>query len=324
MRLRLKVSRCASNAPREDGPRDSDGGRMKTMTDDGYQSLRPLMFSIAYRMLGSASEAEDVVQDAWLRLSREDRSAIRSPEAFATTVVTRLSLDRLKSARARREEYIGPWLPEPVVTQEEAPDAMFERREAVTMAFLLLLETLSPEERAVFLLKEVFQYSHEEIAGMLGLTAANSRQMLHRARARIAEGRPRLTPGPSQRVIAERFAAALEAGDATAMNALLAEGVGFWSDGGGKVAAARRPLFGREAVGSFLAGLKRVGAATGLEHRASLAVTEVNHEPAVVLYIDGKVDGVFVLTVEDGYVAAVRVVRNPEKLSFLSHQLGIS
>ena len=163
-----------------------------------FQTHRPLLFSIAYRMLGSASDAEDVVQDAWLRYRSADADAIRSPKAFAATIVTRLSLDRLKSARASREQYVGPWLPEPVLTpSDEAPDAMLQRSESVTLAFLVLLETLAPEERAVFLLKEVFEYDHGEIGEMLGISAANSRQMLHRAKTRVAEGRPQLdgTPG---------------------------------------------------------------------------------------------------------------------------------
>lgn len=278
------------------------------------------MFSVAYRMLGSASEAEDVVQDAWLRLSRDGRSDIRSLEAFATTVVTRLCLDRLKSARARREEYVGPWLPEPVLTPDAGPDVQLERRESVTLAFLVLLETLSPEERAVFLLKEIFEYGHEEIADMMGLTAANSRQLLHRAKARVAEGRPRLSPAATQRAPAERFAAAFGSGNADEMNALLAEDVGFWSDGGGKVAAARRPLFGREAVARFFLGLKRT-APPDVAHRARLSVAGVNHEQAVLLHVDGRLDGVFVLTIEDDHIAAVRVIRNPDKLSYLSQQL---
>src|SRR6478672_6076624 len=164
------------------------------MDQDVFTPDRPLLFSIAYRMLGSASDAEDVLQDAWLRYRSVDRSTVRSPKALATTIVTRLCLDRLKSARTKREEYIGPWLPEPVLTSEvESPAAALQRAESVTLAFLVLLEKLSPEERAVFLLKEIFDYDHSEIAEMLGTTADNSRQLLHRARGHLAERRPRLT-----------------------------------------------------------------------------------------------------------------------------------
>ena len=161
---------------------------------DVFNADRPLLFSIAYRMLGSASDAEDVLQDAWLRYRAVERSTIRSPKAFATTIVTRLCLDRLKSARTKREEYIGPWLPEPVLTSEAAgPDMLLQRAESVTLAFLVLLEKLSPEERAVFVLKDVFEYEHSEIAGMLGTTAENSRQLLHRAKAQLRQERPALS-----------------------------------------------------------------------------------------------------------------------------------
>src|SRR5207249_847372 len=150
---------------------------------DLFQAHRPLLFAVAYRMLGSATDAEDVVQDAWLRYSSAPAPVVRSPKAYLTTVVTRLCLDRLKSARAAREQYVGPWLPEPVLTSLDGrPDAMLQRDESVTLAFLVLLETLTPEERAVFLLKEIFDYTHDEIAGMLEMSAANARQILHRAR----------------------------------------------------------------------------------------------------------------------------------------------
>ena len=180
------------------------------MDQDVFTTDRPLLFSIAYRMLGSASDAEDILQDAWLRYRRVDQSTIRSPKAFATTIVTRLCLDRLKSVRTAREEYIGPWLPEPVLTSEvDTPDTVLQRAESVTLAFLVLLEKLSPEERAVFLLKDVFEYDHSEIAEMLDTTVDNSRQLLHRAKVRIAEARPRLTgTAQSRRALAERFARA--------------------------------------------------------------------------------------------------------------------
>src|SRR3954469_19440331 len=186
-----------------------------------FDNHRPLLFSIAYRMLGSASDAEDVVQDAWMRYSGADVASIRSPKAFATTIVTRLCLDRLKSARVTREEYIGPWLPEPVLTSEiESPHVVAQRAESVTLAFLVLLEKLSPEERAVFLLKEVFEYEHAEIAEMLGMTPGNSRQMLHRAKASLAKERPRLAGSrESRRAVAERFTRALSTGDGAGLAA---------------------------------------------------------------------------------------------------------
>jgi RNA polymerase sigma-70 factor (ECF subfamily) len=288
-----------------------------------FNTDRPLLFSIAYRMLGSASDAEDVLQDAWLRYRSADQTAIRSPKAFATTIVTRLCLDRLKSARVARETYVGPWLPEPVLTSEvERPDDVLQRSESVTLAFLVVLETLSPEERAVFLLKEIFEYAHSEIAEMLGLTLDNSRQLLHRAKARLAETRPRLSgTSESRRAVAERFARAFATGDGSTLTTLLASGVGMWSDGGGKVSAARRPLVGREEVRKFLLGLLRTAETTGLIRDASLAIEEVNSEPALVLRVRQRLESVFVLTIEDETIAAIRVVRNPDKLTHIERQL---
>src|SRR5262245_49924794 len=180
------------------------------MDHDVFNTHRPLLFSIAYRMLGSASDAEDILQDAWMRYQATEQASVRSPKAFAATIVARLCLDRLKSAQITREQYIGPWLPEPVLTSEmKAPDAALQQSESLTLAFLVLLEKLSPEERAVFLLKDIFGYEHSEVAEMLGLTPDHSRQLLHRAKARLAEGRARLTGTPqSRRAVADRCARA--------------------------------------------------------------------------------------------------------------------
>jgi RNA polymerase sigma-70 factor (ECF subfamily) len=291
---------------------------------DIFTAHRPLLFSIAYRMLGSASDAEDIVQEAWLRYAAHaeaERGDVRSPKAFASTIVTRLCLDRLKSARAAREQYVGPWLPEPVLTAGgEAPDTMLQRSESVTLAFLVLLETLSPEERAVFLLKEIFEYDHAAIAAMLDLTPANSRQLFHRAKARIAGGQ-RAPKGEVRRELAERFARALHAGDATTLAGLLTREVSLVSDGGGKVSAARRPLEGREEVLNFLVGLHRVAVTTGLGRRAEMTTAEVNGEPAMVLRVDGRLDGLYVMSVDGDEIAAIRVVRNPDKLAYVDRQL---
>ena len=288
-----------------------------------FNTDRPLLFSIAYRMLGSASDAEDVLQDAWLRYRSADETTIRSPKAFATTIVTRLCLDRLKSARAAREKYVGPWLPEPVLTSEvERPDSVLQRAESVTLAFLVLLETLSPEERAVFLLKEIFEYAHSEIAEMLGTTIDNSRQLLHRAKARLAEARPRLSgTAQSRRAVAERFARAFASGDASALTALLAGDVDMWSDGGGKVSAARRPLVGRDEVLNFLIGVQRTAQNAGLTEDATLAIEDVNSEPALVLRVGQRLESVFVLSIEDETISAIRVVRNPDKLAHINRRL---
>ena len=294
------------------------------MDQDVFKDDRPRLFSIAYRMLGSASDAEDVLQDAWLRYSGADSSSIRSPGAFATTIVTRLCLDRLKSARAKREEYIGPWLPEPVLTSElEGPAEKLERTESVTLAFLVLLEKLSPEERAVFLLREIFEYDHSEVADMLGTTADNSRQLLHRAKARIAEGRPRLIgTAQSRRAVAERFARALSDGDSAGLTALLTTGVEMWSDGGGRASAARRPLIGRDQVLNFLIGLRRSAHATGVARDVSLQIEEVNAEPALVLRVGPRLESVFVFSVDGEAISGIRVVRNPDKLARIDRHLA--
>jgi RNA polymerase sigma factor (sigma-70 family) len=301
------------------------------MTDlTAFNEHRPLLFSIAYRMLGSASDAEDVVQDAWLRYRAA--ADIRSPRAFAATIVTRLCLDRLKSARASREEYVGPWLPEPILTTAagpgpnavEGPDVTLQRSESVTLAFLVMLETLSPEERAVFLLREVFDYKHDEIAEMLGLTAANSRQLFHRAKERIRSRGPQsdVAAPASQREVLLRFTEALKDGDARALTHLLTDDVGFWSDGGGKVAAARRPLVGRAEVLNFLVGLHRTATAHGAYVDASLVLAEVNDEPALLIRVGGRLESVFVLSVAEGRITALRVARNPDKLRYIERQLA--
>jgi RNA polymerase sigma-70 factor (ECF subfamily) len=295
------------------------------MDEDVFKDDRPRLFSIAYRMLGSASDAEDVLQDAWLRYRGAESSSIRSPGAFATTIVTRLCLDRLKSARAKREEYIGPWLPEPVLTSElESPAEKLERAESVTLAFMVLLETLSPEERAVFLLKEIFEYDHSEVAGMLDTTVENSRQLLHRAKARLAESRPRLTgTAQSRRTVAERFARAFSSGDGAGLTALLTTDVEVWSDGGGKVAAARRPIIGRDQVLTFLIGLHRAAHASGVAHDVSLEIQDVNAEPALVLRVGPRLESVFVFSVDGEAIAGIRVVRNPDKLLRIDRRLSI-
>jgi RNA polymerase sigma-70 factor (ECF subfamily) len=265
-----------------------------------------------------------VVQDAWLRYRRADPSTIRSPKAFLTTIVTRLCLDRLKSARTSREEYIGPWLPEPVLTSEmEGPDTRLQRAESVTLAFLVLLEKLSPEERAVFLLKDIFEYEHSEIADMLGTTPENSRQLLHRAKARLAEGRPRLTGTvQSRRAVAERFARAFSSGDGSQLTALLARDVGLWSDGGGKAAAARRPLIGHDLVLNFLIGLHRTAEHAGVTRNLSLRIESVNSEPALVIEVGNRLESIFVLSIDDDAISAIRVVRNPDKLARIKRQLA--
>jgi RNA polymerase sigma-70 factor (ECF subfamily) len=278
-------------------------------------------------MLGSASDAEDVVQDAWMRYADAEPADLRSLKAWLTTVVTRLCLDRLKSARATREQYVGPWLPEPVLTSDnEGPDAMVQRHESVTLAFLVLLETLSPKERAVFLLKDVFEYSHDEIADMLDITPAASSQLLYRAKARIAEGRPRLKDSGGdperKRALARRFMNAFVSHDADAITTLLADDVAFFGDGGGKVAASRRPLYGRDTVLKLLLGIGRGAAAQGLLPLVRVELLDVNLEPAVLVRVADRIDSVYSLQIENDRIAALRVIRNPDKLGFIERQLA--
>ncbi len=296
------------------------------MTDvDLFQTHRPALFAVAYRMLGSATDAEDVAQDAWLRFSAALPPDLRSAKAYLTTIVTRLCLDRLKSARATREEYVGPWLPEPFVTDDRrGPERTLAQAESVALAFMVLLETLTPEERAVFLLREVFDYEYDEIAGMLELTAANCRQLFHRAKGRIAERKPRFRATlDEKRPLVERFVRAFSEGSEDELTRVLAADVGFWSDGGGKVLAARRPIFGRQQVVKLLVGIRRTAPSSGVPlESVSLDIAEVNGELALLLRVAGRLDGVYVMTVEDDAIAAIRVVRNPEKLTYLARQLG--
>jgi RNA polymerase sigma-70 factor (TIGR02957 family) len=294
---------------------------------DLFQANRSRLFGVAYRMLGSASDAEDVVQDAWLRYALAEPADLRSPVAYLTTIVTRLCLDRLKSARATREDYIGPWLPEPVLTgNRHEPEASLALAESVTLAFMVLLETLSPEERAVFLLREVFDHEYADIATMLGTTPANCRQLFHRAKARLADKRPRFrgaADAEAKRRLARRFVSALRDSDGGELTSVLTEDVGFWSDGGGKVLAARRPVFGRDGVVKLLLGIRRTAPATGTPLEAvTVDIVEVNREPAIAFWVSGRLDSIYALTMDDGAIGAIRIVRNPDKLRFVERQLA--
>ena len=284
--------------------------------DDLYRDLRPLLSSIAYRMVGSVSEAEDIVQEACLRLERASRAGTRveAPKPYLVSVTTRLAIDHLRSARVRRESYVGPWLPEPVLT-EPGPQEVAEMADSLSMAFLVLLETLSPVERAVFLLREVFAYGYDEIAEIVGKTETNCRQILARARRHIEAGRPRFSPSSEERdALARQFLSACDRGDVDGLMSLLADDVAFYSDGGGLAAAALRPAHGREPVGRLLGGL--LARARQLDLR--LRPVAVNGQPgAKVVDEEGKVVGVVALDVADGAVAGIWSVVNPDKLRHL-------
>jgi RNA polymerase sigma-70 factor (ECF subfamily) len=291
------------------------------MSED-FQSYRPLLFSIAYRMTGSASEAEDIVQDSYLRYHATDPGEIRSLKSYLSTIVTRLSLDHLKSARAQREQYIGPWLPEPILTGDSALAALqnVEQRESIATAFLVLLETLSPHERAVFLLREVFEYEHTEIAETLGMSAANCRQLFHRAQARLAERRRRFEPAREvqQRLLA-RFLQACRQGDLAALTETLAEDVVAWSDGGGKVSAARQPVLGRENVIRFVIGLLRKAPAD-----MRIEVAEVNGTPAILLFSGARLWYVSTFDISNERIQGLHAVLNPDKLAYIWRQIQVN
>ncbi|MEV4378141.1 RNA polymerase sigma-70 factor [Streptosporangium sp. NPDC049644] len=281
-----------------------------------FEAERPRMFGLAYRMLGSAAEAEDVVQDAYLRWSGAEREHIGSPGAWLAKVVTNLCLNRLTAARATRERYVGFWLPEPAPTGALGPMETAEQRDAVSIALMLLLERLTPAERAVFVLREAFSYGYREIAEVLDLSEANCRQLYGRARRGVGE-RPRFdAPGEQRRRIVERFLAAATSGDLAGLERLLADDVVVWADGGGKVRAALRPITGRDKVVRYLAGI------AGRYGRAEFAHADVNGQDAVLFRYGGEVIAIFVIEVSAETVVGLRVVLNPEKLSHLKEVAG--
>jgi RNA polymerase sigma-70 factor (ECF subfamily) len=286
------------------------------------EAYRPLLFAIAYRMLGSASDAEDVAQEAFARYAaatgRDGADVIRSPKALLTTITTRLCLDQLKSARAQRERYVGPWLPEPVLTDQESPSPFdtVERRESISLGFLALLERLSPSERAVFVLREAFDYAYDEIASALGRSAQTCRQLHHRASRHIADARPRFQSVPeAHRVLVEQFVAAANGGDLQTLAGLLATDAVLISDGGGKVAAALKPIHGFDRIARFLTGIGPKAPA-GLR----LRLEEVNGELAVITVVSDQPSYVATFEVIDGRIQAVRAIGNPDKLAFFTRQ----
>jgi RNA polymerase sigma-70 factor (TIGR02957 family) len=291
---------------------------------EAFDRHRRLLFSVAYQMLGSVADAEDVVQDAWLRWSAADRGDVVDERAYLVRIVSRLALDRLDSARARRESYVGPWLPEPLLTgrapvasapQAADPEDAAELGEQVSLALLVVLETLSPAERAVFVLREAFGMSTAEVAAALGRSEAAVRQMTHRAREHVQARQPRFdTDRAAQREVTERFLAAAVGGDVETLLAAMAPGVVLIADGGGKVTAARRPIVGADKVARFLAAVGPQGAhLPGLR----VEVSELNGAPAVVAWTDEGPFMALQLVLADGLVEQVLYVANPDKLGGL-------
>ncbi len=274
-----------------------------------FAECRPLLFTIAYEILGSAADAEDVVQDSYIRWHAVSRDHVEHPRAYLVRTVTRQALNHLRAARRRREDYVGPWLPEPVRTEPDVSEDA-ELAESVSMAMLLVLETLTPDERAVFVLREVFGYSHREVADLVGKSEATARQIAHRAREHVRARRRRFHHDPrTAEEIVGRFLRAANTGDVTALMSLMAPGVVHISDGGGRIAAAGHPVEGREHVARFVAGVART---TGLGARVEFA--SYNALPAVLLRSGDRLDSVLVFEIADALIQRMYAVRNPDKL----------
>ncbi len=286
---------------------------------DPFEEYRSLLFAIAYRMLGSAMEAEDIVQEAYLRYRATLPESIRTLKSFLTTIVYHLCIDHLKSAQVQRETYVGPWLPEPIITGDGAsrlsPLRQITDRESISMAFLVLLESLSPLERAVFLLREVFDYEYTEIAQITGRNEAACRQLFSRAKKHISDHRPRFPASPEAHTkMVGRFMEACIAGDMDGLMSLLVEDVTVWSDSGGKVSgAARQPIQGRDRVARAM-----IGNAARAPEGTTLEVIEANGFPALLIRVKGQVVGVLTLEVEGDFIRAIRNVANPDKLAHLN------
>jgi RNA polymerase sigma-70 factor (ECF subfamily) len=277
-----------------------------------FAALRPRLFATAYRMLGVRADAEDVVQDAWLRWHGSDHALVQSPEAWLVTTTTRLAIDRLRARMAERESYVGWWLPEPIVELDErTPESHAELASEVSMALMWVLERLSPEERAAFLMRQVFEHDYADIADLLGKSEAACRQMVHRAQERVQQQAPRFTvPQEQHHALLGRFIAAAQVGDRASMKSMLADDVQLVADGGGKVNSYLHVLHGAGRVaGSFWS----------LEHQYPQQVVyrqaRVNGGPGLVRYVDGKLESAQAFVIEDGRIAAVFIVRNPDKLA---------
>jgi RNA polymerase sigma-70 factor (ECF subfamily) len=276
-----------------------------------FNEYRPLLFSIAYRMLGTVMDAEDAVQETYLRWQQAGRDDVRSPKSYLSTVVTRLCIDQLRSAKTQREQYIGPWLPEPLVAEETSDmDQNLALADSLSMAFLVMLEALTPTERAAFLLREVFEYPYDEVARIVDKSEANCRQMVRRAHQRVAERRHRFDPSKAEvQVFVDRFLRAARHGDMDGLIEMLEEDVTLWSDGGGKTNAALNPIYGADKVARFF-----IGVISKMPPNTISKAARVNGQPGLITYIDGQPYSVMVAEMDAGKVASMRIVVNPEKL----------
>ena len=305
------MSRTAPEDP--GGSMSRDGG--PDPATEAFLTHRNLLFTVAYEMLGSAADAEDVLQETWLRWAGVDLDAVRDQRAYLVRITTRQALSRLRTLGRRKESYVGPWLPEPLLTAPDVAEDV-ELAESVSMAMLLVLETLTPTERAVFVLREVFDLEYDEIAEAVGKSPAAVRQIAHRARVHVAARRPRGVVSPAEtRDALEAFQRAAETGDLQSLLDMLAPDVVLLGDGGGVVQAVVRPIVGAGRVARLLtAGLGRIAAA------ASLQPAQVNGYPALILRLNGEIDTVIAVRIDDGLITGLYAVRNPEKLSHLEQE----
>ncbi|GIH61841.1 RNA polymerase sigma-70 factor [Microbispora siamensis] len=294
------------------------GGRMDSATDpatEAFVAHRNLLFTVAYEMLGSAADAEDVLQETWLRWTAVDLETVRDQRAYLVRITTRQALKRLRTLGRRKESYVGPWLPEPLLTAPDVAEDV-ELADSVSTAMLLVLETLTPTERAVFVLREVFDLDYDEIAEAVGKSQAAVRQIAHRARSHVAARRPRETVSPNEtRDALQAFQQAVETGDLQRLLDILAPDVVFLADGGGLKQAALAPLVGADQVAHVL---------SRITPGASLEPAQVNGHPALIVRIDGDIDTVITVRIDDGLITGLYAVRNPEKLSHMERETTVS
>ncbi|MGW3241395.1 RNA polymerase sigma-70 factor [Streptomyces sp. NPDC001070] len=302
----------------EDGAGRPAGGRRTDPATEAFVVHRNLLFTVAYEMLGSAADAEDVLQETWLRWAGVDLGTVRDQRAYLVRITTRQALSRLRALGRRKESYVGPWLPEPLLTAPDVAEDV-ELADSVSMAMLLVLETLTPTERAVFVLREVFDLGYDEIAEAVDKSPAAVRQIAHRARAHVAARRPRGVVSPAEtRDALDAFQRATETGDLQGLLDILAPDVVLLGDGGGVKKAVPRPVVGADKVARLLvAGLGRVSGAV------SLRPAQVNGHPALVLRLDGALDAVVAMRIDDGLITGLYAVRNPEKLSRMQQQTAL-
>jgi RNA polymerase sigma-70 factor, ECF subfamily len=304
----------ASHIPKTPAASSQDANPLDRVA--AFHQYRELLFSIAYRMLGSAADAEDMLQETFIRWQQNSQVEVKSPRAFLVTIISRLCIQQMESARVKREQYVGEWLPEPIFTGEHSdPSESTRMQESLSMAFLLLLEKLRPAERAAFLLREVFDYEYSEVAEILGKSEANCRQLFRRARESITNGCPRFDASPAQhRKLLEEFLAASSSGHLADLVALLSDDVVLHSDGGGKASAALNPIYGRDHVSRFLLGAIQKTVPAGVITK----LEEINGLPSIIYYAPGGRPGcVLNFDIAEGVIQNIYVVTNPEKLGRL-------